>query len=115
MENKYFWGNKISEYGVKNGRLDYGTFAECFNHILNNQIIKAVDDWEEYNGELYNEELEEETEVFQWFIVDDSQATLNLLKKADEIVLYSPLLDVYLWGVTHFGTSWDYVLTCIEA
>lgn len=23
-------------------------------------------------------------------------------------------MDIYLWGITHFGTSWDYVLTDIE-
>lgn len=28
----------------------------------------------------------------------------------DEILYYHEELDVYLWGVTHCGTSWDYVL-----
>ena len=23
-------------------------------------------------------------------------------------------LDIYIWAVTHFGTSWDYVLTDIK-
>ena len=32
----------------------------------------------------------------------------------DEIVYYNSALDLYLWGITHFGTSWDYVLTDVE-
>lgn len=58
--------------------------------------------------------LEEEkySDIFQYFIVDDSGA--EILKRADEIVFYCEKLDMYVWGVTHWGTSWDYVLTSIE-
>ena len=28
--------------------------------------------------------------------------------------LYNETLDIWLWGVTHYGTSWDYVLTNIR-
>ena len=31
----------------------------------------------------------------------------------DEIVYYNEELDMYVWGITHYGTSWDYVLTDI--
>jgi len=62
------------------------------------------------------EELEEEQdnqrEVFQWFIVDSQGA--DILKEAGEIVYYNETLDLYLWGVDHWGTSWDYVLTNIK-
>lgn len=51
-------------------------------------------------------------DVFQWFIVDDNGA--EILKEAKEIVYYNSDLDMYLWGVTHWGTSWDYVLTNIR-
>lgn len=50
-----------------------------------------------------------EAEVFQWFIVDDSGA--EILREIGEVVLYNEYLDIHLWGVTHWGTSWDYVLT----
>lgn len=50
-------------------------------------------------------------DVFQWFIVDDNGA--EILKDAGEIVYYNSDLDLHLWGVTHYGTSWDYVLTNI--
>ncbi len=64
------------------------------------------------------EELEEEqensynAEIFQYYIVDDNGA--EILKEINEIVFYNEELDMYVWGVTHFGTSWDYVLTDIK-
>ena len=58
--------------------------------------------------------LEEEHyyEVFQWYIIDGSGA--EICEEAGEIVYYNEALDIYLWGVTHWGTSWDYVLTDIK-
>ena len=61
------------------------------------------------------EELEEEQdstdEIFQYYIVSDNGA--EILKEINEIVFYNEALDMYVWGVTHWGTSWDYVLTDI--
>ena len=159
-EKKFFYGHEVSPYGVENGRVDYRTFASCFDAILNNGIMQATCDigyWEQVNGMIDNsdeidelreqieeledlitedsteeqdeaasrkiseleeqiEELEREQEepeeIFQYFIVSDN--ALWLLKKAGEIVYYNEELDMYLWGVTHWGTSWDYVLTSIE-
>lgn len=77
------------------------------SQILENEI-------NEINEQI--EELEREQddiqEVYQWFIVDDWGA--RLLQEINEIVYYSEKLDMYLWGVTHFGTSWDCVLTSIK-
>lgn len=62
------------------------------------------------------EELEEENdnrEIFQYFIISNSGAEI-LKEWTSEIVFYNEELNMYVWGVTHFGTSWDYVLTDIE-
>ena len=32
---------------------------------------------------------------------------------SDEIVYYSKELDMYVWGITHYGTSWKLMLTSI--
>lgn len=59
------------------------------------------------------DELEEEQnpgEIFQFYIVDDDR----ILNENNEIVFYCEELDLYIWGVTHWGTSWDYVLTDIS-
>ena len=62
------------------------------------------------------EELEEEQdnmdEIFQYYIISDDGACL--LKEINQIVFYNEELDMYVWGVTHWGTSWDYVLTNIR-
>ena len=154
MEQKYYYGNAISEYGLENGRVDYGTLSKCFDAVLNNDIMQLTYDlgsWEQVSGTIDNteeieeleekrDELEEENEsspsqileneineineqieeleseqddqeVFQWYIVDDWGG--RLLTEINEIVYYNETLDMYLWGVTHYGTSWDYVLTNI--
>lgn len=174
--NEYYYGNKISDYGLKNGYVDYATLSKCFDAVLNNDIMNLTYDigyWEQVSGIVDNQEeideleekkdeledkqkdLEDELEevqasnesskeekiiaelkqieseidtlndqidkleneqdyqpeVFQWYIVDDLGG--RLLQEVNEIVYYNETLDMYLWGVTHYGTSWDYVLTNI--
>lgn len=176
--NEYYYGNKISDYGLENGYVDYATLSKCFDAVLNNDIMNLTYDigcWEQVSGTVDNsdeiEELEEkrdeledkqkdledeleevqekdavnekeenkiivelkqieseidnlndqieqleneqdnEPEIFQYYIVDDWGG--RLLQEVNEIVYYNETLDMYLWGVTHYGTSWDYVLTNI--
>lgn len=56
-------------------------------------------------------EQDEQLEVFQWYIISDQGA--NICREYNEILYYNETLDMYLWGVTHYGTAWDYVLTNI--
>lgn len=51
-------------------------------------------------------------EIFQYYIVSDSGA--EILKSVNEIVFYNVALDMYVWGVTHYGTAWSYVLTDVK-
>lgn len=107
---KHFYGNEISEYGQKHGRVDYATLAKAFGHVLNNEIMSKTSDigyWEPH-FEIADDEY---PEVFQWFIVSDSGA--EILEEIGEVLYYNEELDMWLWGVTHYGTSWDYVLTDI--
>lgn len=162
---KYFFGNKIGDYGLKNGYVDYGTLAKAFNAVLNNDIIEKtynIGFWEQINGiidntekigeliekqesiddvlrdmidndqenteeykkleEKYNEietdiqELKDAEnyppEIYQYYIISDEGARI-LCEFTNEIVFYNEELDMYVWGVTHWGTGWDYVLTDI--
>lgn len=176
MKKAYFYGNEVSEYGVKYGLVDYRCFAKAFDAVMANDLMARTTDigwWEPITSDEYHmdfagndytpdealeriEELREERDalqekldaleeldddmneqyiadlekkideidkdidcledvhyydVFQWYIVDYS--ALPLLEEAHQIVFYNEELDIYLWGVTHCGTSWDYVLTCI--
>ena len=52
-------------------------------------------------------------EIYQDYIISEHGANF-LSKYNNEIVYYNSELDIHIWGVTHFGTSWDYVLTDIK-
>jgi hypothetical protein len=62
------------------------------------------------NGSLWeNEEDEENAEakdVYQWYLISPSDADY-MKRHTDELIFYSEVLDEYVWGVTHFGTSWN--------
>lgn len=167
----YFCGNKISEYGIEHGYLDYSTLAKAFDAVLVNDITKLfystingeycepeqvngyidnsdeidelreeleqiedkqialinadLEDGDEYKAlqeraDEINDEIEElereqdePREIFQYYIVSDDGARL-LQEYTSDPVYYLPVLDCYVWGVTHFGTSWAYVLTDVK-
>lgn len=113
--NDSFLGNKISDYGLQNGRVDYACLAKSFDAILNNDIIDKTQEigyWECVNGLEYDEETETYYDIFQYYIISESGFEA-LQQFTDEIVYYNEELDMYVWGVTHCGTSWSYVLTDI--
>lgn len=108
------FGFKVSDYGLENGYLDYYTLSRIVGEgILNNDIIQytGIENWELVNG--YEEDEDGWYEVYQYYII--SGAGYSFLRDfTDEIVYYHEDLDMYVWGITHFGTSWDYVLTDIK-
>lgn len=170
-KSQYFYGNKISEYGLKNGYVDFSTLAKSFDAILCNDITKLfyneigrdyiepeqvngyidntdeidelkekIDDLEYTQCELIKDdnentpqykalqeqidelqeqidelerEQDEQQEIYQYYIISDQGAEI-LKDLTDEIVYYIDYLDIYIWGVTHYGTSWSYVLTDIK-
>lgn len=109
------YGDKVSDYGLENGYLDYYTLSKIVGDaVLNNSIFAYIgyENWELVNG-LEETEDGDYLEIYQYYIVSDSGARF-LEEYTDEIVYYNEQLDMYLWGITHFGTSWDYVLTDIK-
>lgn len=108
------YGIKVSDYGLEHGHLDYHTLSKIVGDcILNNTIIEEVPyGWELVNGDDLDDNSEY-YEVYQWYIIDSQDYEL-LSRLTDEIIYYNEQLDLYLWGITHFGTSWDYVLTDIK-
>ena len=119
LHTDYFYGNQVSEEGRKYGYLDYGTLAKAFNHVMANGLISktyGIGEWLPVDGhsewDNMGEDETEPAEIFQWFIVDD--AGREILMDTDEILYENEELGITLWGVTHWGTSWDYVLTNIK-
>lgn len=165
-KSQYFYGNKISDYGIANGYVDYAALSKAFDAVMVNDITKLFyadingeyNESEQVNGYIDNsdiieelqeqieelsdlitdtstpeedeqtenkiselqeqiEELENEQdnppEIYQYFIISNNGAQI-LQEYTNDPVYYIPVLDCYVWGVTHWGTSWDYVLTDIK-
>lgn len=106
--NGRIYGAKVSRYGLENGYLDYATLQHMVGDcILNNNLRAAtMEDWYIYSGEF-------DDVVFQDYIITERGARL-LEGLTDELVFYNEELDLYIWSITHFGTSWDYVLTDVK-
>ena len=102
------YGVEVSRYGLENGYLDYRTLSKIVGAcILNNTVRdRTMLDWEIVAGEF-------DDVVFQDYIIAESGYKF-LAEYTDELVFYNENLDMYIWAVTHFGTSWDYVLTNIK-
>lgn len=156
----YFYGNKVSDYGIQNKRVDYRTLAKCFDAVLSNDLMEKTAEigyWEQISGGVDSSEIEElqeqieeleekqvemieedkedspeyeelenkidslkeqveelenyDPDIYQYFII--SENGVEVLEEANEIIFYNEELDLYVWGVTHWGTSWDYILTDI--
>ena len=112
--NGKVYGIKVSDYGLENRYLDYYTLSQIVgSYILNNNIMEEIP----YGWELVNVDVVDEDgecyDIYQWYIIDEL-GYRDLSRLTDEIVYYNDQLDLYLWGITHFGTSWDYVLTDVR-
>lgn len=83
--------------------------------LLEEEIDELEDDSKIKLLEEEIETLEEEhyIDVFQKYIIDYNGYTI-LKDYTNELVLYNEDLDIYVWCITHYGTSWDYVLTEIK-
>lgn len=64
------------------------------NEMANRELVLVSGEWEEGD------------EVFQWYIISDLTFAIQ---HTNELVFYDNELDVHVLGVTHWGTSWDYV------
>lgn len=117
----HFYGVEITPEEIAAGYINYRTLAKTFDAILCNNITKLF--YSTINGEYtepelvngcdYNEEEEDYYDIYQYYIIDNNGADI-LSGCTDEIVYYLPALDMYIWGVCHFGTPWNGVNTDIR-
>lgn len=115
----------LNEYEKQHNRISFKRLIDRLftDMILCNNITKLFYNYIEPEIEIgkdYDEEYEEYIDVYQYFIVDFNSYTYEyILQKyakqlGEEFILYYiEELDLFVLGVTHFGTGWDYVLTDI--
>ena len=98
-----------SEKAAKNVDNDllYGFFDASESYYT--EVVDSLE------TEIYNLENSDGNfpEVLQFYIVSDLGAD-TIKQWTNDPLYYCEELDMYIWGVTHFGTSWDYVLTDIR-
>ena len=95
----------------------------CEN-IMESDIYNIWDDIEEIKENVIEDFIKENEEniidylnynyceVFQWFIINEND--INFLMALNCPIYYNYDKDLYLLGVTHWGTGWDYCLTPIK-
>ena len=126
--------SKLSRETLEAGYLDYSALASMLydGMILNNSLdletfLDEIPEgawFERYEEFLEDENLTEDEydsyeyfydalgSVYQWYMVSDRDA--RFLLDAGELVIYSDDLNINLWCITHFGTSWSYVYTNVK-
>lgn len=105
-----FFGNKASEQAIEKGYLDLETFSKAFDHVLQDEIMNLLSEKGFYFEQIQGTGKEE---IFQHYIVNDYGAEI-IQEWSNYPLFYCEDLDLYIWGVTAFGSSWDCVLTQIE-
>lgn len=120
---KLFYASVDGEYNEVeqvNGYIDYSEEIDELNERISELMLdndegehdEEIDELQAQIDELENEQ-NYPPEIFQYFIISDNGADI-LQEYTDDPVFYLPLLDCYVWGVTHWGTAWDYVLTDVK-
>lgn len=120
MENrkKYIYISK-EDGGIDGNYASYKTMIEKYvsDMVMANDIISITQadghDWELYSGIDYIEEDDYSLDIYQYFIIDESDAE-RLAENTNEIIYYCKDLELYVLGVTHFGSSWSIVPTDLE-
>lgn len=109
----------LNEYERKYNKISYERLIKRIGNVwLFNKAYELSDyEFELVLGDIYDEENDEYKDIYQYYLIDIDEYTLELLQKAnceDLIIAWSEKLEEYILCVDHFGTSWDYVLTSIE-
>lgn len=89
---------------------------EClFDNIEDGELYDYYDkDGNEITREEYDElgwyngATEQMRDIYQYYLINNSLADM-LGRHTDSIIFYSDKLDLYVLGVTHFGTAWSHV------
>lgn len=121
MENLKFYCNleDLNKEEKRTNRISYRRLIDRIGRVwLFNKAPELSNyDFEYEIGSDYDEETDEYEEIYQYYLIDVNNYTLQKLHEInckDVIIAYSETLEEYVLMVTHYGTSWDYVMTSFE-
>ena len=107
---------KIAKRELEVGYITYRTLADYVGDMImcNDIMCRYGNGLDVINFDnLFNEEGYP-YEIFQYFIITRSGYEFLEEYAPNEILFYDNELDIYVWGITHLGTSWEYVFTDIK-
>lgn len=122
MKNLKFYVNNLEDLNEEEKRINKISYRRLVERIgrvwLFNNAPKLSDyDFEYEVNTDYDEETDEYTDIYQYYLIDVNPYTIEKLNKIncnDVIIAWSEKLKEYVLMVDHFGTSWDYVMTSFE-
>ena len=105
--------DKMNEYEKEHKKASYKTIVERFigDIVLCNNIVEVDESVYDNFRNAYDEENDEIVDIFQYYLCNVDNDTIDLLSKYGLIFSYSDLLECDVLCISHYGTSWNYVLT----
>lgn len=110
---KFYIGNvnELNDEEKKTGRVSYRRLIDRYidDLVLCNNIVNI-------DGALFDNmvNIEEDDEIYQYYLCNLSDFEREKLIEYGVSLSYSELLDCDVLLVTHYGTSWDYVMTDVK-
>ena len=107
----------LNKFELETGHISYKNLLKRLNIYDNMVLCNNIREY--FDLQLIIDDNTSNSDIYQYFICDVAEYVIDLLKdcfaeQTDIVLYYCEELDVYVLGVTHFGTGWDAVLTSFE-
>lgn len=94
---KFTTSYKVAAHWLHNSLILCNSITEVDPSIIDNSRF-----------EVYDEENDSYTEIYQYFLTDCSESDVEFLEDHFGLLFtYSDVLDLFVLCVDHYGTAWD--------
>lgn len=109
----HFFGKPVSIYGLTHGYIDYACLASVGNIVYCSAMENRYQYFDLVNGSEIDAETNDAIEFAAYYIIDETLAKTIMRYTQSETIWVDNDLNVYVWGIKHCNTAWNYVLTDI--